>query len=64
VRELSEMVRECEACEAEWTSWELLVILLVRERGRENGSLKCDWGEDERRSSVASSSSSSKAVMR
>jgi hypothetical protein len=63
VRELREMVRECEVCEAEWTSCELLVILLVRERGGENGFLKC-WGEEERRSSIASSSSSSKAVMR
>jgi hypothetical protein len=57
-------MRECEACEAVRTSWELLVILLVRERGGENGFIKCDWGEEERGSSVASSSSSSKAVMR
>lgn len=64
MRELSEMVRECETCEAERTSCELLVILLVRVRGGEKGFLKCDWGEEERRSSVASSSSSSKAVMR
>jgi hypothetical protein len=63
VRELKEM-REREACEAERTSWEVLVILSVRERGGENGFLKGDWGEEERRSSVASSSSSSKAVIR
>jgi hypothetical protein len=64
VRLLREMLRECEACEAERTSCELLVILLVRESGEENVFLKCDWGEEERRSSIASSSSSSKAVMR
>lgn len=63
MRELREM-RERETCDAERMSWELLVILLVRERGGENGFNECDWGEDERRSSVASSSSSSKAVMR
>lgn len=62
MRELREM-REREGCEAERTSWELLVILLVRERAGENG-FKCDCGEEERRSSVASSSSSSKAVIR
>lgn len=60
MRELREM-RERDGGEAERT-WELLVILLVRERGGENGRI-CDC-EEERRSSVASSSSSSKAVIR
>ncbi len=63
MRELREMrACACEACEADRTSWELLVILLEREWDGENGPLTCDGaGEGP---SVASSSSSSSAVMR
>ena len=64
MRELSEMVRGCEAGVAERAPWELLVMLLVRERGGTNAPLTCDGACDERGSSVASSSSSSRAVMR
>jgi hypothetical protein len=69
VRELSEVVRAWEVCEnreAERTSWEVPVILILsmREWGEENGARTCEGGGEERRSSVASSSSSRRAVMR
>jgi hypothetical protein len=43
VRELGEVMHDCEVCGGEWTSEELLVTPLVHERGRERmDPLRCN----------------------